>query len=504
MRCFVCGTETADGHACPHCGADILLYKQIIYTSDVLYNEGLSKAQIRDLTGAKNCLLQALSYNKYNTRARNLLGLCYFETGDTVKALNEWIISKNLVPENPMADYYLEKIDKTQGFLNGVDVVVKKYNQALAYCQSGSRDLAIIQLKKVINQAPKMVEAYQLLALLYIFQKKYNDARKLLLTAMKIDSGNTITTTYMSEVKELLKKDSKKNRYKDDYSQNVDPMGGTSTLQNFFDTTRGIVFNMAIGVVIGIAIAMGLIVPKLNSTSVEKNADAVRATQEAYTKVEADYKYYKNLSEELQVKLDEYEGRADIKGSYEQLMNCLSAYNQGDMTTAQETLLEIDPELLGEVGAEKYASLEETLMPYVIKQEYENALVFYQEGNYSAAITNLERVTEYDEKYLEGKALFVLADALRLAGQSPRAAIYYNKCVELFPNNRWGRSAENYAVIIGAGEEVGDEPTDISDHDAIVDADNSVDAQPQNNENVDANAADAAAQQLLLQQLLQQ
>lgn len=31
-----------------------------------------------------------------NTNARNLLGLVYFEMGESVKALSEWVISKSL------------------------------------------------------------------------------------------------------------------------------------------------------------------------------------------------------------------------------------------------------------------------------------------------------------------------------------------------------------------------------------------------------------------------
>ena len=40
---------------------------------------------------------------KYNIHARNLLGLVYFETGEVVAALSEWVISKNMQPENNIA-----------------------------------------------------------------------------------------------------------------------------------------------------------------------------------------------------------------------------------------------------------------------------------------------------------------------------------------------------------------------------------------------------------------
>ena len=45
------------------------------------YNQGLDKAEIRDLSGAIDLLRRSLKFNKLNIEARNLLGLVYFETG---------------------------------------------------------------------------------------------------------------------------------------------------------------------------------------------------------------------------------------------------------------------------------------------------------------------------------------------------------------------------------------------------------------------------------------
>lgn len=47
------------------------------------------------------------------------------------------------------------------------------------YCKQDSRDLAIIQLKKVLSLNPKLVKAHQLLALLYLQDNKLELAKKL-------------------------------------------------------------------------------------------------------------------------------------------------------------------------------------------------------------------------------------------------------------------------------------------------------------------------------------
>ena len=64
---------------------------------------------------------------------------------------------------------------------SGADVYkrqIKKFNQALLYCQQGSEDLAIIQLKKVLSMSPKLVKGHQLMALLYMKGEEYGKAKK--------------------------------------------------------------------------------------------------------------------------------------------------------------------------------------------------------------------------------------------------------------------------------------------------------------------------------------
>ena len=79
-------------------------------SSNLYYNRGLSRANVRDLSGAIQMLKKSLEINKSNTMARNLLGLVYFELGETVAALGEWVVSKHFQPENNRADYYIEQI----------------------------------------------------------------------------------------------------------------------------------------------------------------------------------------------------------------------------------------------------------------------------------------------------------------------------------------------------------------------------------------------------------
>ena len=63
-------------------------YKQKLeYQSNYWYNDGLKKAQIRDLSGAIVSLKRSLQFNRENITARNLLGLVYYGRGEVAEAL---------------------------------------------------------------------------------------------------------------------------------------------------------------------------------------------------------------------------------------------------------------------------------------------------------------------------------------------------------------------------------------------------------------------------------
>ena len=79
------------------------------------YNMGLERARLRDLSGAAECLKKSLHFNKYQTDARNLLGLIYYEVGEVGDALVQWVISMNLQPqENRVTTIWVRAREKRE------------------------------------------------------------------------------------------------------------------------------------------------------------------------------------------------------------------------------------------------------------------------------------------------------------------------------------------------------------------------------------------------------
>ena len=111
MNCPRCNVELSfKKKRCDNCGQDLRVYRRILSLSNSCYNQALSQAKVRDLSGAIVSLQKSLKFNKTNTNARNLLGLIYFEKGEVVEALSEWVISKHFQEKDNEADHYIQYV----------------------------------------------------------------------------------------------------------------------------------------------------------------------------------------------------------------------------------------------------------------------------------------------------------------------------------------------------------------------------------------------------------
>ena len=271
MFCYNCGCHLSEHDFCTSCGADVSLYKKIMCMSNRFYNDGLEKAGVRDLTGAINSLRQSLKFNKNNIEARNLLGLVYFETGEVVAALSEWVISKNMRPEKNIADDYINMLQSNATRLDAINQTIKKYNQALVYCNQDSKDLAIIQLNKVLSLNPKFIRAHQLLALLYMDSEQWDRAERELHKCMDIDRNNTLTLRYLKEVNTQLKEKSPSKKPKDD--DLISYQSGNETIimpKRFKESSLGASLAYIVtGLVVGAAVTAFLVVPNVKNQAKE-------------------------------------------------------------------------------------------------------------------------------------------------------------------------------------------------------------------------------------------
>ena len=200
VLCPHCGTQVRKNGYCSECYLPLSMLKKAQNTSNYYYNIGYDRASARDLSGAIESLLQALRYNKRNVPARNLLGLIYYEMGEAVQAMSEWVMSINYQQENNLATKYLKELKKDPARLESVDQLARKFNMAIQYAHSEDYDLSILQLKSALSDNPHFVKGYLLLALLYIGTDNYEKARVTLRRVLKIDKANSLAVHYLREM----------------------------------------------------------------------------------------------------------------------------------------------------------------------------------------------------------------------------------------------------------------------------------------------------------------
>ncbi|MCM1178914.1 MAG: tetratricopeptide repeat protein [Clostridium sp.] len=201
MECLNCGAPVLENGHCSSCGMNYKLLAKAYNTSNYYYNLGLDRASVRDLTGAIDALNLALKYNKQNINARNLIGLIHYEMGEIVLGLTHWVVSANYFPdESNIARQYIKEVQADSLQLEEANQLAKQFNQALMHAKQGTRDLAFIQLKRILSSYPHFVKGYLLLALLYMENGNNDKAKKALKRVLRIDKNNTLAVRYLQEM----------------------------------------------------------------------------------------------------------------------------------------------------------------------------------------------------------------------------------------------------------------------------------------------------------------
>jgi len=380
MFCYRCnGTLDLHRNICPTCGADVTMYKKIVYASNKHYNEALSRAKAHDLTGARNELYLSLHFNKKNVPARNLLGLVLYGMGESAEAVKEWVISANLMKNNNIANRYINHMKRSSHDLNSENHGIVKFNQALTYAKNGSMDMAVIQLKKVISVHPNMVKAYELLALLYIDDEKYDQARKVLKSCLEVDHGNVNALNYLHELDHIEAKTGSVSigvAGEDDRETYIVPV----RLRDYGTFLSNAIYVLT-GVLVGVLIAYFVIVPGKVSTKLGDADATVKAYESRILELQDSLAVFEQESKEAkatetteQPTEESTEDGSEVASedfhltnypamietwskNQKRVLQGVGEWNGGDLFNLANTIFSINPTLLSDQNAEHYTNL---------------------------------------------------------------------------------------------------------------------------------------------------
>lgn len=464
MKCPRCDANLADDtEVCNFCGQGLGMVHYAVRMSNAYYNMGLEKARVRDLSGAVLVLKKGLEFNKYNTNARNLLGLIYNEMGETVAALSEWVLSRYLQPEDNRAEYYIGVVRRNQSALDTINQTIKKYNSALSAAKSGNEDLAVIQLKKVVSLNPKFVRAHQLLALLYMKASDYPKAVKCLKWARKIDFNNTTTLRYMQEIGEKFTepgrgRDNAARAYrqppKKDPLANVRPVGTYKEEKRHWMPA----VNVIIGIMIGLVVSFVLIRPTLtgnlasnHSESIAENNQMLSVKEAEISAIEQERDQYKQNAEKLQKKFDD-EKNAN-KGKLERSEKLLLAakyYTDGELVlaaTAVNGYTEADFESEDEKAL--FQKVSKKLTSQDVQKLFEEGRDLFNTRKYDEAEQVLTQVLSIEPENQD--ALYFMGRVYHQQEKKKKAKEYYQKVLDVDDTTSRAAEARNRISQLGSG-----------------------------------------------------
>lgn len=361
--------------------------------SGLYYNMGLDRAQIRDLSGAVDKLQASLHFDKSNTAARNLLGLVYFEMGEAVAALAEWIISQNLEPENNPASDFIGQVQADQGRLQVISQSIRGYNEALASCREGSEDIAAIRLRRVLNQNSHLIKAYHLLALIEIRQGKLSHARRILRRAARIDRTNPTTLRYLREI------DERAGRRSDEGDESL-PEENAAPVQPHMTFRQSPLYapllNMLLGLGVGLLAGLFLIAPAVRR-GITRKADE-RIVEYTETMAAQEVRISTLTAEVDAAQADAQSVRKSLEdaentpAAYQNLILAIKAYQDQDFEAAGDAIQNVDRELLsydakqlydqfaGEIRTAAYQAYATQGDYYFYQEDFRKALEYYQKA----------------------------------------------------------------------------------------------------------------------------
>ncbi len=446
IGCFKCGAPITRQDVCLQCGEDLRLYKRILANADRCYNLGLEMARVRDLTGARNYLRQALQMNKNHVKARNLLGLVYYEMGEPGLALKEWVISSSIKPEDNNADRYLKNSERNMHSINGS---VTRYNMALEYLKKGSRDLAMIQLKQMMGRPYQMLRARQLLALLYIQDEHYRSAQKILKECQKVDKGNPVTRQYIAALEEH-KKATRSNSYRMAMSRAVAEGEQSDVIIPKATREYGSYFMYVLYIMIGLILGAGLVyfivVPAVRSKEQEKNNDSLFAYEDAMSEWQNEVVKKNSVIEELEKtvaglkeSIGKYEHNEETL-SYDVFLPVLEAFSNANPEAIGTAFEKIDFDL----SNEEYVRIYNMLKSYILSDlgayaDYQ-ARAYMSQSKYEKALQMMKYSIE--QVGYTSENTYYLGFIYHVMEQNTLAAYFYKYCMLTFPDGEAYLSAE--------------------------------------------------------------
>ena len=413
------------------------------------YNLGLERARLRDLSGAAELLKKSLTFDKYQKDARNLLGLIFFECGETADALVQWVISMNLLPQDNIADHYLDEIQRKPAILRICSDNVKRYNQALDYAQNNNEDLAIMQLNQVIQDSPNYIKAHILLALLYMKREDWVKAGRSLYLVLKIDRNNPKALVLMDEVKHNTgRKEVEQSRLKNAFSHRKMTDDDVLIPQEVKQVSPWMVVGyIFVGVILALFAFYLLIMPaKTKALNAENNRELITYTEKldasnrAYAELKDSYDTLESQYAEAADQVSQFENaNASFMGQYQALNEIRTALANGDTLQAAKLYTGLDQSQISDAAMlQQLQSIKVQMEGSIYQELADQATSAWNSGNkdQAAELYNLSLAIRE-----EPENMYLLGRLYQNMGRTDEANTLFDKIIGAHPDSNYAERA---------------------------------------------------------------
>lgn len=449
MKCPTCGDKIKNS-ICDACGYDFNIDGKIENMAITAYNKGLEKANEKNISKAIEYLEKAVSINKKFTEGRNLLGLCYFETGKLGEAIAEWVISSSFNKEDNQAKRYVEYVQNDVRNTEKMNEAISLYNESLAFLSKGSADLATMRLRKAMESSPNFIEAKNLLALCYLEEGRNDDARELFNKVLSIDIGNEKALYFLQLIDgaPIQKKQTTATPTKRVVP--APPPNFQEGVGKQRSLTLKDIFVFLLGAVLSLAIIYYMVVPDVISkkdkeitqladdmeTMQKQKDNEVRALQEEINKKDLAY-------EELETTVATLETELHIKNQEQLAFFALDYVRQQEYQQAADIVLGLEIDTLSFEAKETALAVLEEALPILEKDFYLQGMTEYNAGNNDEAekrflhtLLYMATPTTYGDD-----AYYYLGRIAEKRGDDDAAQKYYKTVIGEFPDSNQSKEA---------------------------------------------------------------
>lgn len=413
------------------------------------YNLGLERARLRDLSGAAELLKKSLTFDKYQKDARNLLGLIFFECGETADALVQWVISMNLLPQDNIADHYLDEVQRKPAILRICSDNVKRYNQALDYAQNNNEDLAIMQLNQVIEDSPNYIKAHILLALLYMKREDWVKAGRSLYLVLKIDRNNPKALVLMDEVKHNTgRKEVEQSRLKNVFSHRKMTDDDVLIPQEVKQVSPWMVVGyIFVGVILALFAFYLLIMPaKTKALNAENNRELISYTEKLdasnreYAELKDSYDTLEAQYAEAAQQVSQFENaNASFMGQYQALNEIRTALANGDVLQAAKLYTGLDQTQISDATMlQQLQSIKVEMEGSIYQELADQATNAWNSGkqDQAAELYNLSLAIRE-----EPENMYLLGRLYQTMGRTEEANTLFDKIIGAHPDSNYAERA---------------------------------------------------------------